>query len=107
MNIYVGNLSSDVTQEELQQAFEAHGIVYSVKIITDKYTGEPRGFGFIEMPSKDEAEKAISEMNGKEFMGRTLNVNEAKPKTNRRGGGGRGRERGRGGIPGRGGRGRY
>ena len=101
MNIYVGNLSSDVTQEELQQAFEAHGIVYSVKIITDKYTGEPRGFGFIEMPQMEEAEKAIQELNGKELKGKTLIVSKARTRDSRRGRGGPGGGRRR---PGGGGR---
>lgn len=93
MNIYVGNLAREVTQEDLEEAFKAFGQVTSVTIIKDKFTGEPRGFGFIEMPGKAEAQAAIAGMNGKELKGRPLNVNEAQPRTDR-GGGGRG---GRGG----------
>jgi RNA recognition motif-containing protein len=90
MNIYVGNLSYSVTEEELQRSFEAFGEVTSVNIITDKYSGRSKGFGFVEMPGKEEAEAAIDGMNGKEMSGRTLNVNEARPRTDRgRGGGGR------------------
>ena len=89
MNIYVGNLAHQATEEDLRQAFEAFGQVESINIIKDKFSGESRGFGFVEMPSKDEAKKAIEEMNGKDLAGRALNVNEAKPKTDR-GGGGRG-----------------
>jgi len=84
MNIYVGNLSHDVTEEDLQQTFEAFGQVESVKIIMDKFSGESRGFGFIEMPGKSEAESAISDLNGKELKGRTLTVNQARPRENRR-----------------------
>ncbi len=90
MNIYVGNLLFDVGESDLKEAFEQFGQVTEVRLIMDKYTGKSKGFGFIEMPSKDEAEKAIEEMNGKEFMGRALNVNEAKPKIDRGGGGRRG-----------------
>ena len=103
MNIYVGNLSRETTEDDLRQAFEALGQVESANIIKDKFSGESRGFGFVEMPSKSEAQKAIEEMNGKDLLGRTLNVNEARPKTERRGGGGRGGFGGGGG--GRGGRG--
>jgi RNA recognition motif-containing protein len=104
MNIYVGNLLFDVGESDLREAFEQFGQVTEVRLIMDKYTGKSKGFGFIEMPSKDEAEKAIAEMNGKEFMGRALNVNEAKPKTDRGGGGRRGGfNGGRGGGGGRGG----
>ncbi|UCE99712.1 MAG: RNA-binding protein [Planctomycetota bacterium] len=107
MNIYVGNLPSEATEDSLRQAFEGFGQVESVNIIKDKYSGESRGFGFVEMPSKQEAEKAIEEMNGKDLMGRALNVNEARPRTERRGGGGGGRGR-RGGFgDSRGGRRRY
>ena len=92
MNIYVGNLSRQTTEEDLRQAFEAFGQVTSANIIKDKFSGESRGFGFVEMPSKDESQKAIEEMNGKDLAGFTLNVNEARPKTERRDsrGGGRG-----------------
>ncbi len=101
MNIYVGNLSSDVTGDDLRQAFEAFGQVESVNIITDKFSGDSRGFGFVEMPSKDEATAAIADMNGKDIKGKAVNVNEAKPKTDRGGGGGRGGYGGGGGGGGR------
>jgi RNA recognition motif-containing protein len=92
MNIYVGNLSYSVTEEELQKAFEAFGEVTSVNIITDNYSGRSKGFGFVEMPGKEEAEAAISGINGKEMAGRMLNVNEARPRADKgRGGGGGGR----------------
>ncbi len=95
MNIYVGNLSFEVSEEDVQAAFEAFGKVESVKLIKDKYSGASRGFGFVEMPSKDEAQAAISGLNGKELKGRALNVNEARPRAERpRGGGGGGRGRG-------------
>ena len=93
MNLYVGNLLFNVGENDLKEAFEQFGQVTEVRLIMDKFSGKSKGFGFIEMPSKDEAEKAIGEMNGKEFMGRALNVSEAKPKTDRRGGGGRSRGR--------------
>ena len=107
MNIYVGNLSHEVTDDSLREAFEPFGQVESVNIIKDRFSGESRGFGFVEMPSKQEAEKAIEEMNGKDLMGRAVNVNEARPRTNRRDsrGGGRGGHGGGGGR-GRGGGGR-
>ncbi len=108
MNIYVGNLVFDVSEDDLREAFKQFGEISEVRLIMDKYSGKSKGFGFIEMPSKAEAEKAIEEMNGKEFKGRALNVNEAKPKVDRggRGGGGGGRGGGFGGGRG-GGRGRY
>ncbi len=96
MNIYIGNLSFDTTDEDLRKAFEGYGEVTSVNIITDRYTGKPRGFGFVEMPSKGEAQAAIDGLNGQELQGQTLNVNEARPRTERggdRGGGGRGGRR--------------
>ncbi len=96
MNIYVGNLSFDVTEEDVRGAFEAFGKVESVKVITDKYSGASRGFGFVEMPSKDEATAAIAGLNGKELKGRALNVNEARPRAERPRGGGGGGGRGRG-----------
>ncbi len=86
MNIYVGNLSYEVTEEDLKEAFEAFGQVESVRIIKDKYSGQSKGFGFVEMPAKDEAQSAINELNDKEFKGRTLKVNEARPRTESRGG---------------------
>ena len=88
MNIYVGNLSREVTEDELRQAFEAFGKVESVNVIKDKSSGEPRGFGFVEMPAKAEAESAIAGLNGKELKGQTLNVKEARPRPERRRGGG-------------------
>ena len=91
MNIYVGNLSHDASDSDLQKAFEAFGQVASINIIKDKFSGQSRGFGFVDMPNKDEAQAAIAGMGGKEFMGRALNVNEARPRTDdrsdRRGGG--------------------
>lgn len=91
MNIYVGNLAFDVTEEELRQAFESYGQVESATIVKDKFSGQSRGFGFVEMPTKAEAMSAISGLNGKDLNGRTLNVNEARPRSdNRRGQGGRG-----------------
>ncbi|MFC1676327.1 RNA recognition motif domain-containing protein [Planctomycetota bacterium] len=100
MNIYVGNLLFDVSEEDLREAFKQFGEITEIRLIMDKFSGKSKGFGFIEMPSKDEAEKAIEEMNGKEINGRALNVNEAKPKTDRGGRGGR-----RGGFGGGGNRG--
>jgi RNA recognition motif-containing protein len=96
MNIYVGNLSYETTEEKLRQAFEGYGEVTSVNVITDKYSGESRGFAFVEMPGKDEAIAAIAGLNGNELDGRALNVNEARPRTDG-GGGGRGGRGGSGG----------
>lgn len=105
MNIYVGNLSNEVTEEDLKQAFETFGEVQSVKIIKDKYTNRSKGFGFVEMASKAEGQSAISGLNGKELKGKAVNVNEARPRTESRGRGG-GYGGGRGGQGGgRGGRG--
>ncbi len=97
MNIYVGNLSHDVTDEDLRQTFEKFGQVESINIIKDRFTGESRGFGFVEMPSKDEAQSAITGLNGKDLKGRAMNINEARPRTERRSGGGRGGRSGGGG----------
>jgi RNA recognition motif-containing protein len=94
MNIYVGNLAYDVTEEDLRQAFGAFGQVASASIIKDKFSGQSKGFGFIEMPTKEEAEAAISGMNGKEMKGRTLNVNEARPRSDERRGSGVGKRPG-------------
>jgi len=95
MNIYVGNLSRDLTESELREAFAAFGEVSSASIIKDKFSGETRGFGFVEMPTKDEADKAISGLNGKDLKGRTMTVNEARPRTDKpRTGGGFGGGRG-------------
>ncbi len=99
MRIYVGNLSFEVTEEDLRLALEPFGQVESATIIKDKYSGESKGFGFVEMPSKAEGQSAIDDLNGKELKGRTLNVNEARPRTESRGGRGgqRGDRGGRGG----------
>jgi cold-inducible RNA-binding protein len=103
-NIFVGNLSFSTTEDELRQMFEAYGQVDRVSIMTDRDTGRSRGFGFVEMASNEDGEKAITALNGSQTGGRTLNVNEARPKTERSGGGG-GRDRGdRGGRGGGGGR---
>ena len=89
--LYVGNLSYDMTSEGLQSLFAAHGTVESAQVITDRETGRSKGFGFVEMSTSDEAQAAISALNGKENGGRALKVNEAQPKTDRpRGGGGGG-----------------
>ena len=94
MNIYVGNLSYEVTQEDLQKAFEVFGNVESSKVIMDMYTGRSKGFGFVEMPDKDEAWSAIDALNGKEIKGRTLKINKARPRSEGgRYGGDRGGER--------------
>jgi len=106
MNIYVGNLSRDVTEEELRQEFAPFGEVSAVNIIKDKYGGQSRGFAFVEMPSKTEGEAAITGLKGKTLQERTMDINEARPRTDSRGGGrssyGGGR-RGGGGGGGRGG----
>ena len=81
MNIYVGNLSYEVTEEDLKEAFEVFGEVDTVKVIKDKYTGRSKGFGFVEMPAKAEAQSAIEGLNGKDLKGRSLNVNEARPRS--------------------------
>ena len=100
-NIFVGNLSFRTTEQELRAMFENYGVVDRVNIVTDRDTGQPRGFAFVEMANDAEGERAIQAVNGQEIGGRTLNVNEARPKGE--GGGGGGRGRGFGG----GGRGRY
>ena len=92
MKLYVGNLSYETTDEGLRQAFEAYGTVESATVVTDKYSGRSRGFGFVEMPERSEAMAAIDGLNGTELNNRTLNVNEARPRQDR-GGGGRGRRR--------------
>ena len=104
MNIYVGNLANSATEDDLRQAFEAYGEVSNINIIKDRFSGESRGFGFVEMPTKTEAEAAIEGLNGQEIQGRAVNVNEARPRTeNRRSGGGGGGRGGRGGRGGGGG----
>ncbi|MCD6385267.1 RNA-binding protein [Candidatus Sumerlaeota bacterium] len=84
MNIYVGNLSREVTDEDLRQEFSAFGEVSSATVIQDRYTGESRGFGFVEMTAKDEANAAIKALNGKELKGRVIKVNEARPRRDNR-----------------------
>ena len=89
MNIYVGNLSLEVTEEDLREAFKAFGQVTSVNIIKDRDSGRSRGFGFVEMPAKTEGQAAISGLTGKDLKGQALSVNEARPRSERgRGGGG-------------------
>jgi len=102
VNIYVGNLSFGITEEEMQELFGAYGQVASAAIIKDRYSGESRGFGFVEMPNRSEAEAAIAALNGKDFKGRALNVNEARPREDRPRGGGFQRGGGGGGGGGRG-----
>jgi len=84
INIYVGNLSFDANEDQLKELFEAYGRVDSAKIISDQFTGRSRGFGFVEMAEREEGMRAIEELDAKEFIGRSLRVNEARP---RRGGG--------------------
>jgi RNA recognition motif-containing protein len=81
MNIYAGNLLRNLSEDELRQVFETYGTVQTAAIIKDKISGESRGFGFVEMPNQDEATKAISGLNGRDFKGRAMTVNEAKPRT--------------------------
>ncbi len=92
MRLYVGNVSRDVTEEDLRNAFQAFGQVSEVTIVKDKFNDTPKGFAFVEMPVQAEAEKAIAALKGTELKGRSLDVNEARPRTERgnRGGGGRG-----------------
>lgn len=110
MNIYVGNLSREVTEDELRQAFEAFGTVTSVNVIKDRYSGESRGFGFVEMATKSEAQAAINGLNGTSLGERTLSVSEARPRAEggrRPYGGGGGFGGGGGGFGGGGKRRRY
>lgn len=106
MKLYVGNLSFNTSNSDLQELFASVGTVESASVVEDRDTGRSRGFGFVEMSSKEEGERAIEELNGKEVDGRELKVNEAKPRENRAGGGyGGGGGGGRGGYSGGGGRG--
>ena len=89
-NIFVGNLSFNTGEDELRQLFEPFGQVDRVSILTDRETGRSRGFGFVEMSNAEEGDKAITALNGSQFGGRAINVNEARPKAERAGGGGRG-----------------
>ena len=90
MNIYVGNLAHDVTEDELRGAFEAFGEVASASVIKDKYTQESRGFGFVEMPTQSQGQAAVTGLNGTDLKGRALRVDEAKPRSDNRSGGGGG-----------------
>jgi len=83
MNIYVGNLSYDVTEDEVRDIFSSHGEISSISIIKDKYSGQSKGFGFVEMPNQAEAEEAIKTLNESELKGRNIKVNQAKPKEER------------------------
>ncbi len=103
MNIYVGNLPFSTGEEDLRTAFSAFGQVTSVAVIKDQFTGQSRGFGFVEMPNKAEGDAAINGLNGKELKGRALKVNEARPREERRPGGGPGGGGGGGGFGGPGG----
>src|SRR5580692_6453544 len=107
--LFVGNLSFDTTENDLQDAFAAHGTVVEANLMMDRATGRPRGFGFVTMSTAEEAQKAIEALNGKSVGGRALTVNVAKPREERTGGGGGGgrREYGGGGGGGGGGRNRY
>ena len=122
MNIYVGNLAEEVNEDDLKGVFEAFGQVESINILKDRFSGESKGFGFVEMPSKDEAQKAIEDADGMELKGKAIKVNEARPRPSagprgsgggHRGGRGGGRDsrrgggRGKSGRGGGGGRGRY
>jgi cold-inducible RNA-binding protein len=89
-NIFVGNLSFGATEQSVRTLFEAHGAVDRVNIVTDRDSGQPRGFGFVEMSNDGEGDRAIAALNGKDLDGRALNVNEARPKAERSGGGGGG-----------------
>jgi RNA recognition motif-containing protein len=90
MNIYVGNLSYEATDENVRQAFESFGQVTSARVIKDKYSGQSRGFGFVEMPGQSQAQTAIKSLNGKELLGKPISVSEARPRTDHgRTGGGR------------------
>ena len=105
MNIYVGNLSRDVGNDDLRKAFETFGQVTSATVIKDKFSGESRGFGFVEMPSRDEAKSAIEGLNGTDLKGQSLTVNEARPRNETHGGrrdygGGRGQGGSKGGYGG-------
>ena len=100
-NLYVGNLPHSTTESELRNLFETHGAVEKITVVTDRDTGRSRGFGFVEMSSASEADKAIAALNGSDLGGRTLTINQAKPKSDRPRGGGGGHRFGVGGGRGR------
>ena len=102
MRIYVGNFGYETSEQELREAFEAHGHVQEVSMMKDRDTGRPKGFAFVEMPTSEEAQAAIGALNGKEFSGRAITVNEARPRQERSFGGGGGGYGDRGGGGGRG-----
>ncbi len=93
MKIYIGNMSYSTTEDQLRQAFETYGDVSDVNVVMDRDSGRPKGFAFVEMPNQEEGKAAIAALNGKEFDGRTLNVDEARPRQEKTGGGGGGRDR--------------
>ncbi len=97
MNIYVGNLSKDVTEDDLRGLFSKYGNIKEIKVIKDSYSGESKGFGFLEMPGSAEAQKAMNELNTRELKGKKITVNEARPREDRRGSGGRSGRTGGGG----------
>src|SRR5882762_4777516 len=99
-NIFVGNLSFGATEEKVRSLFEPYGTIDRVSIVTDRDTGQARGFGFVEMSNNAEADRAIAELNGRDLDGRALNINEARPKEDRGFGGGGGRGKGGGGFGG-------
>jgi RNA recognition motif-containing protein len=107
VNIYVGNLSSEVTEDELRREFAAFGQIASVSIVKDRYTGQSRGFAFVEMPTVSEGQAAVTGLKGKTLRERTMDVSEARPRTEKRGGGSHGDRRGGGGFGGRGRQRRY
>jgi RNA recognition motif-containing protein len=110
MNIYIGNLSQEVTDDDLRQAFESLGNITSAKVIRDRFSGESRGFGFIEMPDKQEAMAAMESLNGSDLKGKKIMISEAKPRADKRrggSGGGGGRRRSGGGGSGSGGGNRW
>ena len=93
MKIYIGNMSYSTTEDQLRQAFETYGDVSDVNVVMDRDSGRPKGFAFVEMPNPEEGKAAIAALNGKEIDGRTLNVDEARPRQEKTGGGGGGRDR--------------
>lgn len=103
MNLFIGNLSQGVSEDDLRAEFQSFGEIKSLQIIKDKFSGQSKGFGFVEMPKKEEAEAAMKALNGKQLAGKSIVVNEARPREERGSGGGGGRRGGRGGFGGGGG----